>query len=437
MRTKLTFLLSLCCALAFAQPTYNSGQFAAVGDLFYITSANNLLLDYETTGTNYNWNFSALEGTSQSQLQFITPTSTGFLWPFLFSLNNTNMAGTNNESETLNNPGQVIQITNSYAYFKKSTTDFQQTGSAYKVNFNGTNLPVTNQYTNPDIMYRFPMQYGNTDSDNSAYTINIPTLIYQENALERTNEVDGWGSVSTPYGNYSNVLRMKTTLVSNDSIALFGVGTPRTTTTTRELKWFDTTQKLPVLRVIQRNQTGIWVTTSVEYLDAQRDFQTTAFCTYQPQNPVPGDTVYFQNLSSNATTFSWDFGDPGSGTDNTSTDEFPTHTYAAEGVYTVQLTASNATFSDTYTFIIVIGSLSSAAFDASADAAVFPNPFTNKIHLTKQWEDANFDLTSMTGQSVYSGKDIESADFSSLSPGMYILTITANGEVKRSKILKQ
>ena len=47
-------------------------------------------------------------------------------------------------------------------------------------------------------------------------------------------------------------------------------------------------------------------------------------------------SVQFTDLSQNATSWSWDFGDGG-----TSTDESPVHTYSAAGNYTVTLTASN------------------------------------------------------------------------------------------------
>lgn len=47
-------------------------------------------------------------------------------------------------------------------------------------------------------------------------------------------------------------------------------------------------------------------------------------------------TVTFTNTSRNATSYTWDFGDG-----NTSTDENPVHTYAADGVYSVTLTASD------------------------------------------------------------------------------------------------
>lgn len=47
--------------------------------------------------------------------------------------------------------------------------------------------------------------------------------------------------------------------------------------------------------------------------------------------------VTFENLSADATSYSWDFGDG-----NTSTEENPTHTYAAEGAYEVILTGTDA-----------------------------------------------------------------------------------------------
>jgi hypothetical protein len=285
-------------------------------------------------------------------------------------------------------------------------------------------------------VYRFPIQYGNTDTDNSSYSITVPSLLYQENALERTNEVDGWGSLVTPFGNYSNVLRMKTKLVSNDSIALLGTGLPRTIRTTRELKWFDTTQKVPVVQVTQNNINGNWVTTNVVYLDAQRDFQTTALFTYAPQNPAAGETVFFQNLSTNGTTFSWNFGDPASGSSNTSTDEFPTHVFAADGTYIVELTVSNGSFADTISLVIVIGNLGNPTFENIDSHLVYPNPFKDKFKLTHNIPDADYVLTTVNGQVVYKGKSIEEQDFSFLRDGMYMLSVITSEKILQCKVVK-
>lgn len=54
-------------------------------------------------------------------------------------------------------------------------------------------------------------------------------------------------------------------------------------------------------------------------------------------------TVTFTNMSKNADSYAWNFGDG-----ETSTEANPVHTYAAAGTYTVELKATNAGGSKTY-----------------------------------------------------------------------------------------
>jgi serine protease len=68
---------------------------------------------------------------------------------------------------------------------------------------------------------------------------------------------------------------------------------------------------------------------------------------YFTGSPTSGDaplTVNFSNGSTDATSWSWTFGDGG-----TSTVQNPSHTYTSDGTFTVQLTATNACGSDVYT----------------------------------------------------------------------------------------
>ncbi len=58
---------------------------------------------------------------------------------------------------------------------------------------------------------------------------------------------------------------------------------------------------------------------------------------------VAEDTVIFTNLSSNATSYVWDFGD-----NTTSTEENPIHLYTSSGTFTVVLTATNDGESNVY-----------------------------------------------------------------------------------------
>jgi PKD repeat protein len=55
---------------------------------------------------------------------------------------------------------------------------------------------------------------------------------------------------------------------------------------------------------------------------------------------VVGSPITFTNKSTDATSYLWDFGDPASGANNTSTTENPQHIYNAMGDYTVKLTAT-------------------------------------------------------------------------------------------------
>lgn len=68
----------------------------------------------------------------------------------------------------------------------------------------------------------------------------------------------------------------------------------------------------------------------------------TANFTATPLNACVDEPVLFQNLTTNALTYSWDFGDGG-----TSSDPNPTYPYITPGIYTVTLVASNNGCKDT------------------------------------------------------------------------------------------
>lgn len=80
---------------------------------------------------------------------------------------------------------------------------------------------------------------------------------------------------------------------------------------------------------------------------------------------VDGNAATFTNTSANADSYSWDFGDG-----NTSTEENPTHTFANDGSYNVVLTATNAEGSATASNIVIIAinSIFSAATLFGEDA---------------------------------------------------------------------
>jgi len=437
MKQFFTLLIAVISLQIHAQTSYNSDNYAAVGDQFYLTSATDFTTDFVNTGTNYVWNFSTLSGNSQDSLLFRNPNTTGFVWAYIYNPNNTNLSSTKNETSSLSAFGQNLGITNVNSYFKKSESQLIQVASAYKIDYNGTQIPVTNQYTNTDVMYNFPIDFGDVDSDNSEFTIDIPSVYYQNKTTERNNVVDGWGSVSTPYGTFSNALRMTTTLIENDTLALLGIGIARVIRTTRDIKWFDVSQKYPVLVVNQTFAADTWTTTSVQYLDEKRDFQTTALFAYTPISPTVGASVYFQNMSTNADSYAWTFDDPASGDQNSSSEQHPSHVFNTEGTYSVHLTASNGTFTDEVTIPVIVGT-SNLTLPNSPSSLAYPNPFGSKISVTGNINsNTEFQLITPTGQVLFEGKNLNQQDFSGLNSGVYILKIFYENETKTLKLVKQ
>lgn len=90
---------------------------------------------------------------------------------------------------------------------------------------------------------------------------------------------------------------------------------------------------------------------------------------------VFGQNGLFTNTSTDATSYDWDFGDPGSGANNTSTAMNPSHAYSNTGSYTVSLTATNNCGSDNTSQSITISTLSPCTPDTvNRGPGVFPDP---------------------------------------------------------------
>ncbi len=101
-----------------------------------------------------------------------------------------------------------------------------------------------------------------------------------------------------------------------------------------------------------------------------------------------GGVVTFTNASTNATGYTWDFGDG-----NTSADESPTYTYTQNGDFDVTLTATNgagASDDTTQTVTIVLAPVSDFTFSiASGGVVTFTNASTNATGYTWDFGDGN------------------------------------------------
>ena len=75
------------------------------------------------------------------------------------------------------------------------------------------------------------------------------------------------------------------------------------------------------------------------------------------------------------------------------------------------------------------------SLDSKSKIKVYPNPFSSKIGIENAIENETYQLYNEIGQNVFTGKNIENQDFSSLTKGNYFLRI--NGQTNASiKLIK-
>lgn len=159
---------------------------------------------------------------------------------------------------------------------------------------------------------------------------------------------------------------------------------------------------------------------------------------------------YFIDYSSTATDYLWDFGDG-----STSTSQYPSHTYAASGTYTVCLTITNGTCSDTYcqtiSFVADDNNDRMATFGDTPThpfklEGMYPNPVVNATTLTIQSDEdklVQVTVVAMNGQTVYNesisvteGQNSVQLDLGLLNEGNYVLTIVSGTDYGIAPFIK-
>jgi PKD repeat protein len=126
-------------------------------------------------------------------------------------------------------------------------------------------------------------------------------------------------------------------------------------------------------------------------------------------------TVQFYDLSTNATSWSWDFGDGG-----TSTEQDPKHTFTTGGTFTVKLTASNSGSSDVLTSTNLITVLPNAL--KNVDLSKYTIKTSNYIiHI--DGVQRKVELFDVAGRIIQSANVVGKFTSIPLNAGLYILII--------------
>jgi hypothetical protein len=269
-----------------AQITITSSDMPSANDTFRLSETlplqGQFTYDLTQSGPNHIWDFTNLTPDASTVDTFFSPLSTPITYNFVFTnpfLYPDNFASLAQRSQTLpqtpgggvGGSGTGITFSDAYDFIANNSTEYAIVGNAFKLN----EVPSPNAFDGNDVVYEFPLNFQDQFSSNSKYEIQIDGLVAYYHRQTRTNVVDGWGMVYTPYGGFE-AIRIKSTIVSTDSIILDAIPFPITLPQTNiEYKWLAKTIGVPVLQINAQsggggmggggNQTLI---SSIHYLDS-------------------------------------------------------------------------------------------------------------------------------------------------------------------------
>ncbi len=267
------------------------------GDTLRVSEASPLTsVDLSLTGANYTWDFSGLGWISQDVDTFVAVSST----PSLLSLYFVNLSINPNRASiaqlgTGNPLASQLPVSDVYSFFYETSAKFQQVG--FGANISGTAVPLG--YSNKDVIYNFPVSFGDQDSSDSDYTLSIPGVAYAAGSQKRVNSVDGWGSITTPYGTF-NALRVVSTLTGQDSVYLDSLANGFSTARPliKEYKWLANGERIPVLQINTVDVFGVETISAIRYRDSIRvpaGLETSSVFTASPllsPNPASNEQVF-------------------------------------------------------------------------------------------------------------------------------------------------
>lgn len=156
-------------------------------------------------------------------------------------------------------------------------------------------------------------------------------------------------------------------------------------------------------------------------------------------NPVEGgDTVQFADNSIGATSWLWDFGDPGSGSLNVSSEQNPLHVFSQNGLFEVTLVVSNI-YGCTDT--IAISSNVNVGIDemsSSSLVSLYPNPASQYINISglKVSADVRASVYDAMGSVILENQELEVnsngdfvIDLAQLERGTYVIQLMVGNQL--------
>lgn len=273
MKHLLLPLLALS-SISFGQITLTDQHFAGPGESYIFSTLTDPTIDYATTGANHTWDFSDMIPQDQrglvtrptSQLSGLSILMFGSFAPAPYKasyFNETTDLPLDQASAFL-----PIPIDELNAFTKNASNAITSIG--YELVSNGQGLGFRSDTI--ETRYALPMTYGNS-YESRGYTNLDLNPIYDAKWRQhrhRFTNVDGWGTVKTPFGQF-DALRIHHVIDEFDSIYFsvqgFGMWLPIPIPLTHEYEWRSTSDKEAIMKIRTNEIAGNETVTAIEYRD--------------------------------------------------------------------------------------------------------------------------------------------------------------------------
>lgn len=439
MLNKVKVFLFLLTAANYSngQITITQNDMPSNGDQIRYTNTQTTNTGFSTssTGSNQTWDFSKLVPTSQDVYSFKTSLQTAYLLYFF------NTIGLKNQ-DSLNL--FIATFYNIYDFYKKNKDKWSIVGRG----FTYSKIPLPANFTKEDIVYKFPLNYGDIDTNDYVFVLSDPTgtlpISFKEYGT-RINTVDGWGSLTTPYGNFDCIrVKSKITYIDSIKVSNFSFGIPGTR---YEYKWLTNGEKIPVLQIDGTQVFNSFNITSIKFRDNKREIKPIADFDADKTLTLSGQPITIKDKSTNEpTSYIWDISpskfhfvdstNAGSKNIKIVFDDF--------GTYNVKLVAANnaGTSTRTKNNFINVSKLASIETTVGTDNfLIYPNPAVDHIFVRfiQPLEKVEIELFDLTGRKVmyqtfYNCPQAE-LGVKNMAPGIYVVQIKSN-KFTESQLIK-
>jgi hypothetical protein len=271
---KLLLSLSLIPAFSFAQITLNETHFPDPSEQFILSTLIDPSVDYLSTGQNYTWDFSTLTPTGQRATYYYDPEDASFLAGIMFGSFAPAAYQATSYSPTTDLPladltaALPVTLDGISQFTKKSSSAVNLVGFEFLISGQGIGV----RSDTIEQRYPLPLNYGDT-WETRGYTDLDMNPIYNARWIQhrhRVSEVDGWGTITTPYGTY-DALRIRHFIQETDSLYVsfdsLATWIPIPVPDAYEYEWRAVEEKEPVFRVRTSVILGNETPTAMEYRD--------------------------------------------------------------------------------------------------------------------------------------------------------------------------